>query len=122
MTARFDLVTIDSPSTDPIARFWSAALGLHEVEREDGDRWLVLADADGTRRLGIQRGDVRPGSVHLDLACGPEQFELELERLVGLGARLLAEPRREPYGSIANLADPDGNAFDLCAYVGDLTG
>jgi predicted enzyme related to lactoylglutathione lyase len=121
MTARFDLVTLDSPSTELIARFWSAALGLHEVEREDGDRWLVLADADGTRRLGIQRGDARPGSVHLDLACRPEQFERELERLVGLGARLLAEPRREPYGSIANLADPDGNAFDLCAYVADLT-
>ncbi len=33
-----------------------------------------------------------------------------------LGARLVAPPRREPYGSIANLCDPDGNPFDLCAY------
>jgi catechol 2,3-dioxygenase-like lactoylglutathione lyase family enzyme len=114
---RFDLVTIDSPRTDALAAFWSAAIGLHEVEREDGDRWIVLADAAGRRRLGIQRGDTRPGSIHLDLACEPDQFDTELARLVGLGAVERGEARREPYGAIVNLADPDGNPFDLCAYA-----
>ena len=117
MASRFDLVTIDSPAPDAIARFWSAVLDLHEVQREDGDRWVVLADADGGRRIGIQRGTARPGTMHLDLACQPGEFEAELGRLVGLGATQLSEPRREPYGSIANLADPDGNRFDLCAYA-----
>ena len=117
MTATsFDLVTIDSPATEVIARFWSAALDLHEVEREDVDRWIVLADRWGTRRLGIQRGDVRVGSIHLDLACPPDAFDREVARLVGLGAHELRTPRREAYGSIANLVDPDGNRFDLCAY------
>ena len=115
-TTSFDLVTIDSPDTDGIARFWSAALDLHEVEREDGSRWIVLADRSGTRRLGIQRGDVRTGSVHLDLACPPADFEPELTRLLGLGARQVEAARRESYGSIVNLVDPDGNPFDLCAY------
>jgi predicted enzyme related to lactoylglutathione lyase len=114
---RFDLVTLDSPATDELARFWSAAADLHEIEREDVDRWIVLADRAGMRRLGIQRGVTRPGSVHLDLACTPEAFEAELDRLVALGARALAAPRVESYGSIANLADPDGNLFDLCAYA-----
>jgi predicted enzyme related to lactoylglutathione lyase len=112
----FDLVTIDSPDTEGIARFWSAALDLREVEREDVDRWIVLADRTGVRRIGIQRGTAKPGSMHLDLACAPDDFDAELERLVGLGARELGVPRREAYGSIANLADPDGNPFDLCAY------
>ena len=116
MTARFDLITLDSPATDALAAFWSAALDLHEVEREDGDRWIVLADAAGVRRLGIQRGVTRPGSVHLDLSCSPSEFDDELTRLVELGATRLTDPRREPYGSIVNLADPDGNPFDLCAY------
>lgn len=114
--AIFDLVTLDSPATDELARFWSAAADLHEVEREDVDRWIVLADRGGVRRLGIQRGSVRPGSIHLDLACAPDVFDSELARLVALGARAVAEPRIESYGSIANLADPDGNLFDLCAY------
>ncbi|HSP27399.1 MAG TPA: VOC family protein [Ilumatobacteraceae bacterium] len=113
---RFDLVTFDSPATDELARFWSAAADLHEVEREDVDRWIVLADRGGVRRIGIQRGNAQPGSIHLDLACAPDMFDIELDRLLTLGARALAEPRVEPYGSIANLCDPDGNRFDLCAY------
>jgi catechol 2,3-dioxygenase-like lactoylglutathione lyase family enzyme len=116
VSTRFDLVTLDSPDTDRLARFWSAVLDLHEVEREDGDRWIVLADAAGRRCIGLQRGATRPGSVHLDVACVPGAFESELARLHALGAASLSEPRREPYGAIANLADPDGNPFDLCAY------
>ncbi len=116
MGSRFDLVTLDSPATEALAAFWSEALELHEVEREDGDRWIVLADTDGCRRLGLQRGTTRPGSVHLDLACSPGEFDGELRRLTGAGAVVLSSPRHEPYGSIVNLADPDGNPFDLCAY------
>lgn len=117
MTVRFDLVTIDTPDTNRAARFWSAALGLHETEREDVDRWIVLSSADGTRRIGLQRGAHRPGGIHLDLACPVAEFAAEVDRLVGLGAALVRPVRVEAYGSIANLTDPDGNAVDLCAYV-----
>jgi predicted enzyme related to lactoylglutathione lyase len=116
MPTRFDLVTIDSPYPDLLARFWAAALGLRETEREDGDRWIVLSAPDGVRRIGIQRGATSGGSIHLDLRCTPAEFESESARLVGLGAVAVCSPRREPYGLIANLSDPDGNAFDLCAY------
>lgn len=116
MPLAFDLVTLDSPSPDDLAKFWTAVLGMVETEREDGDRWIVLSAPDGTRRLGIQRGVTRPGSVHLDLACEPAEFEFQTDRLDALGAMRLGPPRHEPYGSILNLADPDGNPFDLCAY------
>jgi predicted enzyme related to lactoylglutathione lyase len=119
MSSRFDLVTIDSPDTERLAAFWCSALHLHEVEREDGDRWLVLADGRGVRRLGLQRGARRPGGIHLDLACDVNEFASELARLTSLGAVAVRTPRIEPYGSIANLADPDGNAFDLCAYANE---
>jgi predicted enzyme related to lactoylglutathione lyase len=116
MSTRFDLVTIDSRLPDRAAMFWSAALALHETEREDVDRWIVLSDDHEVRRLGIQRGECRPGSMHLDLQCVASDFDSELTRLESLGARLVAGPRRELYGSIANLTDPDGNVFDLCGY------
>ena len=116
MVTRFDLVTIDSPQTDRLAEFWSAVLGLHESEREDGDRWIVLSSPDGVRRLGLKRGEHRPGGTHLDLACDPDDFDAEHARLIELGAAELLAPRHESYGSIVNLADPDGNPFDLCAY------
>ena len=65
MTSVFDLVTFDSPSPDVAAAFWCAALTLHETEREDGDRWIVLSDGHGVRRIGLQRGSAHPGTVHL---------------------------------------------------------
>ncbi len=117
MSTEFDLVTIDTLATDRLAEFWSAVLRLHETEREDGDRWIVLSSADGVRRLGLQRGPHLRGGVHLDLACRPEEFDAERERLLALGATETRPPRREHYGAIANFADPDGNLFDLCAYV-----
>jgi predicted enzyme related to lactoylglutathione lyase len=117
MTAtRFDLVTIDGDITI-LGAFWSAALELHEVQREDGDRWVVLADVDGVRRLGLQRGEPRPGGMHLDLECDVDRFADERERLLALGATETRPERVESYGSIANFADPQGNLFDLCAYV-----
>ena len=116
MNSSFDLVTIDSPQPGVLAAFWCAALTLHETQREDGDRWLVLSDVGGVRRIGLQRGMHTPGGVHLDLACRPDAFTAEIARLVALGAALVQRPRHEPYGSIANLVDPDGNQFDLCAY------
>ena len=116
MPASFDLVTFDASTPDDLAAFWGAALGMVETEREDGDRWIVLSSPGGVRRIGIQRGRTAAGSVHLDLACAPDEFDAELERLVALGASIKSGPRREPYGSIVNLADPDGNSFDLCAY------
>lgn len=116
MTAAFDLVTIDTPDTQRLAAFWCAALGLHESEREDHDRWVVLSSADGVRRIGLQRGEHRPGGVHLDVSCPPADFEPECARLLALGAVETSARRVEHYGSIANMADPDGNLFDLCAY------
>ena len=117
MPSRFDIVTIDSPRPVRLADFWSRVLGLVVLEQEDGDRWILLGDADRSRRLGIQRGEHRPGGTHLDLRCEVEDFHDEAERLVDIGALLLSPLRLEPYGWIANLRDPDGNPFDLCAYV-----
>ena len=117
----FDLVTIDAERPDALGEFWCAALDLHEVEREDGDRWQVFADPTGTRRLGIRRGRHRAGGVHLDLACRPDEFAVVVARLVALGATPTRADRVEPFGAIANLADPEGNLFDVCAYVTDLT-
>lgn len=116
---RFDLVTLDGDTT-VLATFWSAALDLVELEQEDHGRWIVLGTRDGLRRIGLQTGPTRPGSMHLDLSVSPAEFTSEIDRLTGLGATVVRPTRDEPYGSIANLADPAGNPFDLCAYRGNV--
>ncbi len=115
MTAAFDIVTIDTPDTVTLSAFWRAALGLVELEREDGTRWIAIGTPDGTRVLGFQTGEHRVGGTHIDLDCTVAEFDTELDRLVSLGATA-GPARTEHYGRIANLTDPDGNPFDLCAY------
>lgn len=112
---RFDLVTIDG-DTRVLASFWSAALSLVQLECEDDGRWIVLGTPDGMRRIGLQRGLAQRGGVHLDLACSITDFDSELLRLADLGARIDRPARHEPYGRIVNMADPEGNVFDLSAY------
>lgn len=113
----FDLVTIDTPRTEALAAFYGAVLGLAESEREDGDRWIVMSDDHGVRRIGFQRGDHRVGAVHLDFVCPLDDFDAERSRILALGGTETRPQRSEPYGRIANFADPDGNLFDLCAYT-----
>lgn len=125
MATHFDLVTLNCADPRSLAVFWCAALDLVVTEDEDDGRWLVLSDAESTRRLGLQSTDdeqwpqVRhlfSSRVHLDLRCTTEEFDSELDRLQTLGARLVDRVRSEPYGRIANLTDPAGHPFDLCAY------
>lgn len=113
----FDIVTLDSPNTNELSKFWADLLGLVEIEREDGDRWILLGHPQGGRTIGFQRGPHKPGSIHLDLSCSVEDFALERERMLQSGAKETRTMRTEPYGHIANFEDPDGNLFDLCAYV-----
>jgi predicted enzyme related to lactoylglutathione lyase len=115
--SRFDIVTLDSPNTNELALFWAGVLGLHEIEREDGDRWILLGDNEGNRTMGFQKGKHVRGSIHFDLSCAVEDFDDERKRLLKLGAVETREQRSEPYGRIANFTDVDGNLFDLCAYI-----
>ena len=118
MTAsRLDIVTVNTPRTDELSKFWADLLGLQEIEREDGDRWILLGDANGGRTIGFQRGDHVAGSIHIDLSCSTSDFPKERERILRLDAVETRPMRSEPYGLIANFADIDGNLFDLCAYI-----
>lgn len=114
--ATFDVVTIDG-DTAVLASFWSAALALELLENEDDGRWIVLGTRSGIRRIGLQAGTHNAGGIHLDLSCALSRFSGEVARLQSIGARLTDTPRTEPYGMIANFADPEGNRFDLCAYT-----
>jgi catechol 2,3-dioxygenase-like lactoylglutathione lyase family enzyme len=118
MTAsHFDIVTLNTLRTNELSKFWAELLGLQEIEREDGDRWILLGDTNGGRIIGFQRGEHVDGSMHLDLSCSTGDFPIERERILRLGAIETRPMRSEPYGLIANFADPDGNLFDVCAYI-----
>jgi hypothetical protein len=93
---------------------------------DDGADWLVLVDADGSRRLAFQQVDRLkpttwpshdvPMQMHLDLTV-PDLGELERqrERAESLGATLLLDRTDEEDEPLYVLADPSGHPF--CVFV-----
>jgi hypothetical protein len=122
-------IVFDSPHPAPIARFWADALGGYQVapydeaelarlrakgifDVEDDPVVVVEPDPAGDRAGGprlifqqVPEPRTVKNRVHLDLSATDPAAEIE--RLTGLGARVLAV--REHW---TTLADPDGN--ELC--------
>jgi hypothetical protein len=121
--ARLHDVVVDCQHPASLARFWAAALdgfavapydeaelarlrelGVHDPE----DDPTVLVEG-GPVRMWFQRVPERKivkNRVHLDLRA--DDPDAELDRLIGLGAKLLAT-----HDDWTLLADPEGNEFCL---------
>jgi hypothetical protein len=93
--------------TRAVGFFWSEVLGWPLVW-DKGEQTAVQSPGGGTKLSWDawegEQADARPGGgrQRLDLAAG--DLEVEVDRLVGLGARRLG-------GTL--LADPDGAEFRL---------
>jgi catechol 2,3-dioxygenase-like lactoylglutathione lyase family enzyme len=127
-------------TTDPrrAAEFWREFLGWNYRPGDEpptagqpdprGDDWLVLRDPAGGRGLAFQKVDELPRStwpdpavpqqLHFDLAVpDTATLDAEHERVLGLGATLLSDERRDdPEEPLRVYADPDGHPF--CVFVG----
>jgi hypothetical protein len=123
--ARLHDIVFDCARPAATARFWAAAMDGHAVAPYDDEelarlRALGITDVEddptvlvepsqGDPRLFFQRvpeGKRGKNRVHLDLAA--TDMEAEAERLVGLGATVVAR-----YADHLMLTDPEGNEFCL---------
>ncbi|MGY6658086.1 VOC family protein [Amycolatopsis sp. TRM77291] len=119
--ARLRDVVFDCRHPASLARFWAAALDGYEIAPYDEE------ELERLRSLGFPGPEDDP-SVLVEAASGPRLFfnlvpesktvknrvHLDLtgdrvERLVALGARVLARPE----DGLVLLADPEGNEFCL---------
>ncbi|MBK3624217.1 VOC family protein [Streptomyces sp. MBT49] len=105
-------LVIDAHDLPALARFWAEVLHwrvLSERERE------IVIGREETAPVGICFMPVtEPKAVknrlHLDLTCGAEDREAEIERILALGARR-ADVGQSGDESWTVLADPEGNEF-----------
>jgi hypothetical protein len=124
LVAKIRDIVFDSKHPASIARFWAAVLDDYavapydeaELERlrnngindpEDDPSVLVEAGPGVRPRFFFQlvpESKAVKNRVHLDL--GSADVGAEVNRLVGLGARIVAE-----YDGHITLADPEGNEF-----------
>ncbi|GLI00283.1 VOC family protein [Phytohabitans aurantiacus] len=110
---------IDFDCTDPylVANFWAEATGLrhHPDNKPDDEECALLSGADiiegGMLFQRVPEGKVAKNRVHLDLQPTDRTRDEEVERLLGLGATLVADHRNPDGTGWALMADPEGNEF-----------
>jgi catechol 2,3-dioxygenase-like lactoylglutathione lyase family enzyme len=114
MTSRVLAIAVDCRDAEALARFWCAVFGHQVVDRwkdSRGVEYLEVGDGGGGQVLLFQpvaEGKVVKNRVHLDVCPTDREQAAEIERLVGLGARVLADEAEFPW---VVLADPEGNEF-----------
>jgi predicted enzyme related to lactoylglutathione lyase len=110
-------VCIDVPDVDAAVAFYTGAFALTAIAR-DGFTELagapvpidVLPRAQGMQTAGTERRYERHWTpVHLDFVVA--NVDDVVRRAVQLGARLEAGPSDQPFGRIAQLADPFGHGL-----------
>ncbi|WP_316520439.1 VOC family protein [Kitasatospora brasiliensis] len=106
-------VTIDCADPYALAGFWAQALdGTRGEDDHPGDPMAVVESA-GASLLFIRVPDSKSvkNRTHLDLQPQDRGREEEVERLVALGATVLADHRRPDGTGWLVLTDPEGNEF-----------
>ncbi|MEU3771880.1 VOC family protein [Streptomyces sp. NPDC032472] len=102
--------------------FWSRLLGRPLADDDKpGDPEAWIQDPEGGPSLlfvQVPEGKTAKNRVHLDLKPAGRNRDEEVERLVALGARLVADRTRPDGTGWVVLADPEGNEF--CVERGEL--
>ncbi|MEU9182500.1 VOC family protein [Streptomyces sp. NPDC048550] len=110
-------ITFDSLEPYKTAEFWSAVTGFPiHPDDEEGDDEILLDPAQpgvpGLLFIRVPDAKSVKNRVHLDIQPPTGTRDETVERLIGLGAKLVDDRRREDGSGWAVLADPEGN--ELC--------
>jgi predicted enzyme related to lactoylglutathione lyase len=105
-------IVIDTHDLPGLARFWSEVLGWRILSQRQRE---VVIGADEAAPVGIcfmpvTETKVVKNRVHLDLTCGPEDRDAEIERIIAIGAQRV-DIGQAGDESWTVLADPEGNEF-----------
>jgi catechol 2,3-dioxygenase-like lactoylglutathione lyase family enzyme len=116
MACSFRNVTVDCTDAPALARFWAAVLGW-QVFSDDDPAVLVAPSfphvGAGPSMLFIPVPESRSGKnrVHVDLQPTTGTRDEEVQRLLGLGARVIEDHRNDDGAGWVWMADPEGNDF-----------
>lgn len=106
--------TIDCVDPYELGRFWSEVLGSQLADDDEpGDPEALVDLGHGAGLLFVRVPEPKTGKnrMHLDLRPVDRGRDAEVERLVALGAAVVADPRRPDQTGWVTLADPEGNEF-----------
>jgi predicted enzyme related to lactoylglutathione lyase len=108
-------VTFDCADPYALATFWSGVTGWPvDDESEPNDDEVGVMAPDPLPMLlfiRVPEGKVVKDRVHLDIGPLARTRDEEVERLTGLGGRVLADHRTPEGRGWIVMADPEGNEF-----------
>jgi hypothetical protein len=130
-------VVLDTTDARALAEFYRQLFGLRYRPGDEpppagapdpaGQDWLCLRDPDGSPRLAFEQvaelppvtwpdGPI-PQQLHLDTTVESiAELDVQHQRALALGARLLADRSADPEEPLRVYADPAGHPF--CIFVG----
>jgi hypothetical protein len=110
-------ITFDSTNPYRLAQFWSELTGFME-DPDNGNapehpEALLLSPDSKLALLFVTVPEQKQvkNRVHLDLMPIDHPRDVEVDRILGLGARLVDDQRRPDGSGWVVLADPGGNEF-----------
>jgi predicted enzyme related to lactoylglutathione lyase len=123
LTAIVRNIAIDARDPYRLALFWSAVTGQPLSEDDQpGDPEAVIVMPEGPVLFFAEVPEAKTVKNRLHLCLQPDEGrEVEVERLLGLGASLVADQRRPDGTGWVVLADPEGNEFCVLRSEAELT-
>ena len=107
-------VSFDCSEPYALARFWSVVIG-HPIHPEcaPGDAEVVIETSDGPRLFfqAVPEDKVVKNRVHVCLQPRDADRDVEVDRLLAMGASMLADHRASDTSGWVVLQDPAGNEF-----------
>jgi len=116
VTSSLAALAIDAVNPGLVAEFWCAVLGWVVLEEDEG--FVSIGSADGSWPTidvcPVPEAKTVKNRLHLDVRADGVEQQVELQRLLGLGAKAV-DIGQAPDVSWVVLADPEGNEFCLLA-------
>ncbi|MEV4822423.1 VOC family protein [Micromonospora sp. NPDC049274] len=114
MSSTIHNISIDCHDTYALAGFWSQVFDCpRHPDDFPGDPEAMLLPPGGPEVLfiAVPEGKAVKNRLHLDLEPADRSRADEVERLLGIGATLVADQVSPTGGGWVVLADPEGNEF-----------
>ncbi len=124
---RIQNITVDCDDPYPLASFWAKVTDLREDPENrnepDDPEGLLVGPGTGPNMLFMKVPEPTGGTsrLRLDLTPTERSRDEEVERLLTMGATLVADHRLPDGEGWVLLADPEGNEFSVARRVAEAT-
>lgn len=103
---------------EPAKRFYSEALGLSAIARNDETGWAAFSAGEASPPVFLVRKPAAEGRGGAVVTFDVTDAEAMLERIGAFGAKVDAHIQEGDAVRIYTVYDPDGNAVELSETVG----